>query len=64
MSGSAECIAQRADNQSAHQCRIAEPHLGLGGMDIDVDFVRRPVEKQRDNRVAVADEHVTVCRLA
>ena len=31
-------MAQPADDQPAHEGRIAEAHLGLGRVDIDVDF--------------------------
>ena len=30
-------VAQAADDQAAHQGRVAEAHLGLGRMDVDVD---------------------------
>ncbi len=39
---------------------VAKAHLGLGRMDVDVDLVGRPVEKQCDDRVAVARQHVLV----
>ena len=60
MPGGGERVAQGADDQAAHQRRVAEPHLGLGRMDVDVDLVRRAVEKQRDHRMAVAREHVLI----
>ncbi len=60
MTGGGERVAQRPDDQPPHQRRIAEPHLGLSGMDIDVDLVGRPVEKQRHHRVAVAGEHILI----
>ena len=36
---------------------IAEADLGLGRMDVDVDFLGRELEEQRQHRVAVAREH-------
>ncbi len=60
MPGGGQRVAQRADDQPAHQCGVAEPHLGLGRMDIDVDLLRRPIDEQRDHRVAVAGEHILV----
>ena len=60
MPGGGERIAQRADDQTAHQCGVAEPYLGLGRMNIDVDLLRWPIDEQRDHRVAVAGEHILV----
>ena len=60
MAGGGERVAQRADDQPAHQRGIAKADLGLGRMDIDVDLVGRAVEKQRDDRVAVARQHILI----
>ena len=53
-------MAQRADDQAAHQAGVAEADLGLGRVDVDVDLVRRPVEEQRDDRVAVVRQQIVV----
>ena len=58
--GGGQRVAQRHDDQPAHRCGVAEPHLGLRRVDVDVDVLRRPVDKQRDHRVAVAGEHILV----
>ncbi len=60
MPGGGQRVAQRPDDQPAHQCGIAEPHLGLGRMDVDVDLLGWPIDEQRDHRVAVAGEHILV----
>ena len=33
-----ETLLQRADDEAPHEARVAEAHLGLGGMDVDVDL--------------------------
>ena len=49
-----------ADDQPAHQPGVAEAHLGLGRMDVDVDRLGRHLEKQRHQRMAVAGEEILV----
>ncbi len=44
----------------AHQAGIAEPHFGLGGMDIDVDKGGIAVEEQRQRRMAVARQEIGI----
>jgi hypothetical protein len=58
--GRRQGVAQAADDQAAHQGRVAEPHLGLGRVDVDVDLggVERHVEGRR--RVAVAGQEVGI----
>ena len=53
-------MAQRADDHAAHHAGIAKAHLGLGGMDIDVDILGRDVEEQRQHGMAVARQHVLI----
>ncbi len=60
MTGRGERLAQRADDQSAHQAGIAEAHLGLGGMDVDVDRLARSFEEQRHHRMPVAREQILI----
>jgi hypothetical protein len=40
VAGGGQGVAQAADDQAAHQARIAEPHLRLGRVDVDVDIGR------------------------
>ena len=60
MTGRRQCCPQRADDQPAHQTGVAKPHLCLGGVDVDVDFFRRSVEKQRDDRMAIARQDILI----
>ena len=55
-----ESVAQGAHNQAAHQRRIAEPHLGLCGVDVHIDVERIDVEKQHRRRMPVAGEEVGI----
>jgi len=45
VTGGGECGAQGADDQAAHDAGIAETHLGLGGMHVDVDHGGRRLEE-------------------
>ena len=60
MPGGVERVAQRADDKTANEGGVAKADLGLGGVDIDVDLGRRAVDEQRDDRVAVARQHVLI----
>ena len=42
-----ERLLQRADDQAAHEAGVAEPHLRLGRMDVDVDIARVAFDEQR-----------------
>ena len=55
-----EGATQARHDHAADQRGIAKPHLGLGGMDVDVDFQRRNVEEKSDDRVAVPRQHVGI----
>ena len=55
-----ERAAQARDDHAANQRRVAETHLGLGGVDIDVHLQRRDVEEQGDDRMAIARQHVGI----
>ena len=50
----AQRLAQRADDQAADQAGIAEAHLRLGRVDVDVDQRRIEREEQHRDRMAVA----------
>ncbi len=60
MAGGGQGVAQAADDQAAHQGRIAEPDLGLGRVDVDVDEQRVDLEEQHRRRVAVAGQEVGI----
>ncbi len=62
MPGPGQRLPQRADHQAAHEAGVAEAHLGLGRMDVDVDLRRRAGEVERRGRVPVARQHVGVGR--
>jgi hypothetical protein len=53
-------LPQPRDDETAHPCAIAETHLGLGRVHVDVDILRRQFEKQREHRVAIARQHVGI----
>ena len=58
--GAGQDVTQTADDQAAHQGRIAEPHLGLGRMDVDVDIAGIDLKIERHQRVAVAGQEVGI----
>ena len=60
MAGGGQRMARRADDEAAHQPGIAEAHLGLGGMDVDVHLLRRQLEEQRHHGMAVAGEEILI----
>ncbi len=60
VAGGAERMAGGADDQPAHQCSVAEAHLGLGRVDVDVDQLGRQLEKQRHHGMAVAGEKILI----
>ena len=51
---------KRRDEQSADETGIAEPHLGLGGMNIDVDLARIGIDEQCDDRMPVARHQIGI----
>ena len=55
-----ERAPQAADDHPAHQRRITEADLGLGGMDVDVDLIGRNLEKQRHHRMPITREHLGI----
>jgi hypothetical protein len=52
--------AARTHDQSAHQTAVAEAHLGLGRVHVDVDFARLKRDEQRQQRMAVARQIIGV----
>ncbi|MNI46244.1 hypothetical protein D3C73_1006960 [compost metagenome] len=53
-------VAQGADDQAAHQRRIAEAHLGLGRVDVHIDIKRVDVDEEGRRRMPVARQEVGV----
>ena len=49
-------------DQRPHQPGVAEPHLGLGRMHVDVDLARRKRDEQRQHRMTVARQIVGIGR--
>ena len=45
---------------ATHGGRVAEAHLGLGRVDVDVDLVERDVEEQGGDRMAIAGDKVAI----
>ena len=56
----AQRLLQRAHDERAHQAGVAEAHLGLGRMHVDVDLARIERHEQRDDRMAVARQIVGI----
>ena len=51
MAGGHQRMFQSADDQAAHQTGIFEAHFGFGGVDVDVEFLGREVEVERESVV-------------
>ena len=60
MAGLGKDLAQAADDQPAHELRIAEAHIRLGGMDVDVDLPGIELDEQDGDRMPVAGQHVCI----
>jgi len=56
--GIAKRLADGANDQAAHQTGIAEAHIGLGRVDIDVDDGRIERQEQHSYRMPVTRQHV------
>ncbi len=55
-----ERLGQRADQHAAHEPAVAEAHLGLGRMHVDVDLARIERDEQRNDRMAVARQIIGI----
>ena len=53
-------VADRADDQAAHQAGIAEAHLELRRVDVHVELGGVELEEERGDRKAVARQHVGI----
>ena len=58
--GGLKRMAQPRDDKPAHKRRIAKPHFGFGRVDVDVEFLGRKFEEQRQHRVAIARQHIGI----
>ena len=62
MAGRRERAFQCADDEPAHQSRVAEPHLRLRRVHVHVHRVRREVDEERRHGVAPAVQEVRIGR--
>ena len=60
VAGGSECLLQRRDEHAAHEAGLAETHLGLGRMDVDIDHIRGQVYEQRHDRIAVMGQEILI----
>ena len=60
MAGCVQRGRERVDDERAHEGRIAEAHLGLRRVHVNVDLVRRQRNEQRKQRVTPARHEVAV----
>ena len=56
VAGLGEGVLERADDQAADQADVAEPHLGLHRVDVDVERLGRDFQKQRHQGMAIGRE--------
>ena len=57
-----EPLLDAADDEAAHEAGVAEAHLGLGRVDVDVDRVRVAFDEERRDRVPVGREIIEIGR--
>ena len=62
MAGGGERPLERADDEPAHQRRVAEADLGLGRVYVDVHHVGREIDEERRHGMAPAVQQVGVGR--
>ena len=60
VAGRLERLAQRAGNEAAHATGIAEAHLGLARVHVDVDLARGKRHVEREQRVARLGQQIAV----
>ena len=53
-------LLQGPDDEAAHEAAVAEAHLGLGGMDVDVDRLRIAGDEQRRDRVPAGGQKIEI----
>ncbi len=53
-------MPQAAHDQAAHNAGIAEPHFGLGRMDIHIDQLRVDFHEQRHQRMPAARQKILI----
>ena len=57
---SAQRAMQGVEDELVHGARVAEPHLGLGRMHVDVHLTRVDLQEQHEGGMAVVVQHVLV----
>ena len=62
VAGALQRLPQAADDEAAHQGRIAEAHFGLGRMHVDIDGARIELDEDRQQRVTALRHQVAVRR--
>ncbi len=62
MTSTIQRLAKGPNQHPPHAARIAEAHLGLGRMHVDVDLARRHRHEQREQRVARLGDQIAVGR--
>ena len=62
MTRRAERVSERTDDQRAHAIGIPKPQLGLGGMDVHVDLLRRQRQEQRQHGIASVRHEIAIGR--
>ena len=62
MPGGGERALECADDEAAHQGRIAKAHLGLRRVNVHVHHVGREVDEERRHGMAAAMEEVGIGR--
>jgi hypothetical protein len=60
MAGPRQRLAHRLDDKAADKDGVAKAHLGLGGVDVDIDEIGRALDGERDHRRAVAGQHIGI----
>ena len=60
MAGVGDRAFQAADDETAHQTRIAKAHFGLCGMDVDVNLARIAFEIERERGVAARRQEIDI----
>ena len=53
-------MAQARNDEPAHEGRITEPYLGLGRVDVHVDFLGRDIEEEGEYRMPITRQHIGI----
>ena len=58
----AQALLDRADDESADGWRVAKPHFGFRGVDVDVDFGGLAFDEQGRDRVPIGRQEIEIGR--